>query len=86
MSVSFEEDKIPFDLDDMVSVNLMTLKNVVTYIMNKVTKSSKINNELLDSNHELRNRINDLEKKSLENKIDGDIVHNQMLVFVKEQK
>jgi hypothetical protein len=85
MSV-YEEDKIPFDLDDMVSVNLMTLKNVVTYIMNKVTKSSKINNQLLDSNNELRSRINDLEKKSLENKVDGDIVHSQMLVFMKEQK
>lgn len=62
MSSPFEEDKIPFDLDDMVTVNLMTLKNVVTFIMNKVAKGSRINTELVNSNHELKMKVSELEK------------------------
>jgi len=88
MSVSYEgeDSKIPFDLDDMVSVNLMTLKNVVTFIMNKVAKSSRINNELINSNHELKKKVSDLEKSLLEQKTDGDIINNQMKLFMEEQK
>lgn len=76
MSSSFdqEEGKIPFDLDECVTVNLFTLKNVLTFIMNKVTKNSKINSELLDSNNELRRKLTEMEKTVLEKTTDMDIL------------
>lgn len=75
MSAMFEEEgKIPFDLDEWVTVNLFTLKNVLTFIMNKINKSSKINNELLDSNNELKKKMTELEKTMLETKTDVDII------------
>lgn len=69
-----EEGKIPFDLDECVTVNLFTLKNVLTFIMNKINKSSKINYELLDSNNELKKKMTELEKTMLETKTDVDII------------
>ena len=69
-----EDSKIPFDLDDWVKVDLFTLKNVLTFIMNKVNKNSKINNELLDSNNELKKKMGELEKSMLEAKTDVDII------------
>lgn len=88
MSVSYEgeESKIPFDLDDMVSVNLMTLKNVVTFIMNKVAKGSRINQELVNSNQEMKAKITELEKTILTHKTDTDIALNQLKAFMDEQK
>lgn len=75
MSAMFEEEgKIPFDLDECVTVNLFTLKNVLTFIMNKINKSSKINYELLDSNNELKKKMTELEKTMLETKTDVDII------------
>ena len=75
MSAMFEEEgKIPFDLDEWVTVNLFTLKNVLTFIMNKINKSSKINYELLDSNNELKKKMTELEKTMLETKTDVDII------------
>ena len=87
MSGSYSEDtKIPFDLDDCVSVNLFTLKNVITFMMNKVNKNSKFISDLMESNNELKKKVADYEKSMLENKTETDIVKNNTNGFIEEQK
>ena len=81
-----EDSKIPFDLDDCVSVNLMTLKNVITFMMNKINKNSKICSEMVNTNHELRQKVAEMEKKALEAKTDVDIFAGQLNTFVEDKK
>lgn len=88
MSVAYEgeDSKIPFDLDDCISVNFMTLKNVITFIMNKVNKNAKINQELIMANQETKKKVTELEKALMESRTDGDILRNQLNSFMTEQK
>jgi len=72
-----EEAKIPFDLDDCVQVNLMTLKNVITFMMNKINKNTKVSNQMINSNHEMKLKMSELEKTSMECKSDVEILSKQ---------
>ena len=81
-----EDGKIPFDLDDCVSVNLFTLKNVLTFIMNKVNKNSKFVSDLLESNSEMKKKVAEFEKSLLENKTETDILKNNTNSFIEDQK
>ena len=76
---------IPFDLDEWVTVNLLTLKNVLTFIMNKVNKTSKYTSDLVEASNEMKKRVGDIEKVITEVKTEADLLKTDTKNFIEEQ-